>query len=297
MARLWWYVLVAVALPLLLVGCPSPESTSGQRGTSHEGAPARVSGARAQEKAEPGQPEESEAGRLMREFEQQMEELPGPPPKERTGNVIVVLERYTYDERASVQVASAWSFADERILAGSKTGPLWGRNGLHLGLATEKFRSALGLSATGRRRQVTTRMVLTLLSGSEGSLAAGTNVYVPALRCWTWAGPVVLFEREFVGSSLVVSAEVVGTDRIRLGLYPRFTSRSGRSIDVTDLRTEVMVPHGETLVIGALEESEDSLAFALFGLGGGTQHGRMLLLVTPYIEAARSAKAGGRPGE
>jgi hypothetical protein len=79
----------------------------------------------------------------------------------------------------------------------------------------------------------------------------------------------------------------VEQDGIRLSLYPRVTSRSGRRIDVTELRTEVMTTHGQTLVIGALQESEDSLAFALFGLGGGQRQSRMLLLVTPYIEAAR----------
>jgi type II secretory pathway component GspD/PulD (secretin) len=140
-------------------------------------------------------------------------------------------------------------------------------------------------------------MMLTLMSGSEASLAAGTNVYVPALRVWTWAGWAVLFEREFVGSSLVVAAEVVGEDRIRLTLFPRFSSRSGRSIDVTDLRTEVVVPHGETVAIGGLEERGDGLAFALFGVGGGERRGRMLLLVTPYIEAAKPVKAGGAQGE
>jgi hypothetical protein len=64
---------------------------------------------------------------------------------------------------------------------------------------------------------------------------------------------------------------------------------------VTDLRTEVLVPHGETLVVGGAEEKEDSLAFALFGVGAGQRRGRMLLLVTPYIEAAQPAKVGGEP--
>jgi hypothetical protein len=222
-----------------------------------------------------------------------MDRLPGPPPKERSGNVVVVLDRYSYDEKSSVQVTSAWRYVDESSVAADKSGALWTRNGLHRGLATREFRGALGIDVASRQRRTTTRMMLTLLSGSEASLAAGTDVYVPALRFWTWAGSTVLFEREFVGSSLVVSAQVVGEDRIRLALFPRFTSRSGRSIDVTDLRTEVVVPHGETLVVGGLQEKEDSLAFALFGVGAGERRGRMLLLVTPYIEAAQPGKPGG----
>jgi hypothetical protein len=301
MGRVWWCAVLAVGLSLWATGCPSPEATSGPQGTPEVGRPPAVSEARAQKEGQPREPagarleEGAEARRLMREFEGQMDRLPGPPPKERSGNVIVVLERYNYDERSSAQVASAWRYIDESSLTAGKAGALWTRNGLHLGKATKQFYGAVGLVAASRQRQTTTRMMLTVLSGSEASLAAGTNVYVPALRLWTWAGSTVLFEREFVGSSLVVSAEVVGEDRIRLALFPRFSSRSGRSIDVTDLRTEVVVPHGETLVVGGLQESEDSLAFALFSVGVGERRGRMLLLVTPYIEAAQPTKAGGQP--
>lgn len=302
MGRFRWSACLAVALALLLTGCPSPEATSGRQGTP-PGGPAALSQAPAQREVRPREPAGArlEAGaetrRLLREFEGEMDRLPGPPPKERSGNVIVVLERYSYDEGSSAKVTAAWRYADERIVTGEKAKSLWARNGLRLGMATEEFRGALGLGVRSRRRQATTRMMLTLMSGSEASLAAGTDVYVPRLRVWTWAGWGVLFEREFVGSSLVVAAEVVGEDRIRLTLFPRFSSRSGRSIDVTDLRTEVVVPHGETLAIGGLEERGDSLAFALFGVGGGERRGRMLLLVTPYIEAAKPAKAGGAPQE
>jgi len=85
-------------------------------------------------------------------------------------------------------------------------------------------------------------------------------------------------------------AEVVGADEVRLALFPRFTSRSGRIIDVTELRTDVVVPHGQTMVVGGLEESQDSLAYALFSLGGRRGDRRTLLLVTPYIEAARPGR-------
>ncbi len=233
---------------------------------------------------------ESEAQQAMRQYEQQMEQLGGPPPRERSGNVIVVLERHTYDRSDALRVASAWRYADEHILARSRTGRLWRRNGLRLGLATDQFRAALGISATGRRQTTSQRMMLTALSGQETSLAVGTEVYVPALRFWTWAGPVVLFEREFVGSSLVVVPEVVGQDQVRLALFPRFTSRSGRTIDVTELRTEVVVPHGQTMVVGGLDESQDSLSYALFSLGRRRSDRRTLLLVTPYIEAARPGR-------
>jgi len=233
------------------------------------------------------QARESEARRALRQYEEQMAQLGGPPPRERSGNVIVVLERYTYDRSDFVRVASAWRYADEHILAGSRAGRLWTRNGVRLGLATDRFRSALGISATGRRQTTGQRMMLTPLSGQEASLMVGSEVYLPALRIWTWAGPVVLFEREFVGSSLVVVPEVVGADRVRLALFPRFTSRSGRTIDVTELRTEVVVPHGQTLVVGGLDESQDGLAYALFALGRRRGDRRTLLLVTPYIEAAR----------
>jgi len=110
---------------------------------------------------------------------------------------------------------------------------------------------------------------------------------VPTLRLWTWHGVVVLFEKETVGSSLVVVPEVVGEDQVRLCLFPRFTTRSGRVIDVTELTTTVVVPHGQTLVIGGLDESRNSLFYTLFSVGGRRRDQKTLLLVTPYIEAAK----------
>jgi len=262
MRRHRWWALVVLVLWAWAVGCDYPEGAS--RGA-----------------------EESPARRALREYEEQMAQLGGPAPKERTGNVIVVLERHTYDRSDALQVASAWRYADQHILARSRAGPLWRRNGLRLGLATDHFRGALGISAGGSRRTGSQRMMVTALSGQEAALMVGTDVYVPRLVVWTWAGPTVLFESEFVGSSLVVVPQVVGEDQIHVALFPRFTSRSGRIIDVTELRTEVVVPHGETLVVGGLDESQDSLAYALFGLDRRRADRRSLLLVTPYIEAAR----------
>ena len=262
MGRSKWWVMGWVMLGVWVVGCGSPQ----------------VAGPKA---------EESPARMLLREYEEKMAQLGGPPPKERTGNVIVVFEYYRYDRREGLRIASAWRYADEQVLARSRAGSLWAHNGLRLGLATKEFRSALGISADGRQRTLSQQMMLTALSGEECSLLVGTDVYVPVLRYWTWAGPVVLLEREFVGSSLVAVPEVVGEDRIDLKLFPRFTSRSGQVIDVTELTTEVVVPHGETLVVGSLEESGDGIAYALFSLGGRQGDRRTLLLVTPYIEAAQ----------
>ena len=231
---------------------------------------------------------ESPARRALRQYQEQMEELGGPAPRERSGNVIVKLERHTYSRENALRVSSAWKYADEHILAGSRSGRLWTRNGLRLGLATDRFRAALSVQAQGQRSTSSQQMMLTALSGQEASLMVGTDVYVPVLRYWTWAGPVTLLEREFVGSSLVVVPQIVGDDQIHLKLFPRFTSRSGRRvIDVTELSTEVIVPHGQTLAIGGLDDSQGSLAWALFSLGRRQADRRTLLLVTPYIEAAR----------
>jgi len=234
-----------------------------------------------------GAPVESGAQLALRQYEEQMEQLGGPPPEERSGNVIVVLERYTYGQDDALRVASAWRYADEDIVAGSRSGRLWARNGVHLGLATKRFRAALKVSASGRRQTTTQRMMLTALSGHETSLLVGSDIYVPTLRLWTWSGVVVVLEREFVGSSLVVVPEIVGEDQVRLSLFPRFTSRSGRVTDVTELTTEVIVPHGQTLVVGGLDQRRDSLSYALFSLGGRRSNRKTLLLVTPYIEAAK----------
>gem|GEM_PF-3205117 len=265
MNRVGWWTLAALVLAVGVGGCAYPEGAYPEA-------------------------RESEARRAMRQYEEQMEQLGGPPPTERSGNVIVVLERHTYDQSDALRVASAWRYADEHILARSRATRLWSRNGVRLGLGTDRFRGALGISGTGRRQTTSQRMMLTALSGHETSLLVGSNIYVPALRLWTWRGVVVLFEREFVGSSLVVVPEVVGADEVRLALFPRFTSRSGRIIDVTELRTDVVVPHGQTMVVGGLEESQDSLAYALFSLGGRRGDRRTLLLVTPYIEAARPGR-------
>ncbi len=257
------YALVPVLMSLWLSGCGYPEGGYGEA-------------------------QESPLRQAVREYEEQMAQLGGPPPRERTGNVIVLLEHHVYDTQSSVQVSSAWRYVDEKLAAGSRSGRLWGRNGLRLGLAGEGFRGALKVRARGEQRTVSQQMMLTALSGQEASLTVGTDVYVPALRYWTWSGPVTLFERELVGSSLVVVPQLVGEDQIHLKLFPRFTSQAGRrTFDVTELTTEVVVPHGRTLVVGAMDESLGGLGWALFSLGRNQGDRRTLLLVTPYIEAAK----------
>jgi len=276
-----WWLLLLVVLGVCVTGCAYPEGAYSKAGESEAGTAL----------GEPGGPypkaRESEARRALREYEEQFEDLGGPPPKERTGNVIVVLEHHTYGQDDAMRIASAWRCVDESVVDDPRSGRLWARNGGRLGLATKDFRMALGVSVRGRRESISQRMMLTALGGHEASLAVGSNIYVPALRLWTWHGVVVLFEREFVGSSLVVVPEVVGEDQVRLSLFPRFTTRSRRVIDVTELTTTVVVPHGQTMVVGGLDESQNSLSYALFSVGGRRSSRKTLLLVTPYIEAAK----------
>jgi hypothetical protein len=205
-------------------------------------------------------------------------------PAERTGNVTIQVEKILLDQRDKASVESAWRFADDHVVVSG--GELTHSNGIRIGVGGGEFTTAIQAALERSRRTGTQKLMIVTLSGSRGSIAVGQGVYMETLRFRTPRGQTVLFERTFVGSSLVVEPTILPQDRLRVKLYPRFTSREGRTIDLTEMATEVMVSHGQPMVIGGLEESTDSAGFALFSWGREKQARNLTLVLTPYIEGA-----------
>ena len=108
------------------------------------------------------------------------------------------------------------------------------------------------------RTTVNARQQLLVLSGGRASLTVAEEVpYSEWLYTWglghgLWAQNVVWQE---VGTSMVVEPRVLGNGTILVRLTPRFDYRAGgdsRTVDVTELSTEVIVRAGEEIALGGV---------------------------------------------
>lgn len=207
-------------------------------------------------------------------------------PARRTGNVMIVVDRTIVDQNDSAEVSAAWRYADENIAVGSDGSPAR-RNGIRIGVVKDglavQFRAALEKA----RNKETSQTFLATLSGSTAAIMVGQDTYIEILRYWTLLGKQVVLQRAFVGTSLVIEPTILPDDRIRVKLHPRLTTREGRSVNLTDLATEIVVNHGQPLVIGGLEQSsENSAGSALFSWARQRRRRNLTMTVTPYIEGA-----------
>ena len=203
-------------------------------------------------------------------------------PAERTGNVTIVVDRMSVAKRDAVYLGSAWRYVDEHVVIAG--GDLARRNGIRLGAAKAGFSAALQAGLKQSRNRQIRQIKLTTLSGTRGTIAVGQDTYVDVLHYWTRLGRRVIIERAFVGSSLVVEPTILPGDKVRVRLYPRFTTRDGRVIDLTEIATEVMVAHGQPLVIGGVDETSQSAGSTLFSWGEEREGRQVTLTVTPFIQ-------------
>ena len=228
------------------------------------------------------EPRRSDPRWEVREGLERAEELP--PPGERTGNVTMVVEKVLFDRRDRVNLEVAWRYVDPNVAAGG--GSVARRNGLRVGVATDGFRAAFSAALNESRTYRVVKTFITSLTGTKGTITVGRQIYVPRLRFWTPRGHAVLLEDEFVGASLVSIPEILPDDRVRVKLYPAFSTREGRTIELTEMTTEVITRHGQPLVIGGSDESSESVGAALFSWTRERESRRVVLTVTPYIQGA-----------
>lgn len=169
-------------------------------------------------------------------------------------------------------------------MAGTKGGELARRNGIRIGVAKDGLSAALQAAVEKSKGAEAQKMWLTVLSGTKGHIMVGEGTWVEALRVWTRRGENVVLQKAFIGASLVVEPTVLPEGMVRVRLHPRFASREGKMVDLTDLTTEVVVRHGQPIVIGGLDQSSDSAGWALFTWNRNGQMKKMVMLVTPYID-------------
>jgi len=206
------------------------------------------------------------------------------PPAERTGNVVIQVEKVLVDRQEQVHFGSAWRLVDDHVVVSG--GGMARTNGIRIGVGGGDFWAAFQAAMNKTRKKEVQKLQIVTLSGTSASISAGDSVYMEVFRLRTPRGQRVVFERTFVGSSMVVQPTVLPGDKVRVKLYPRFTARKGRTINLTELTTEVIARHGQPLVIGGLDESSDNAAYALFSMTRDRQARRMTMILTPYIQGA-----------
>jgi len=204
-------------------------------------------------------------------------------PAQSPDNVGIIVEKIDLAELN--EVAVGLDFEGRRGDAAIRAigSPVAQRNGLRIGLATDSLRARLSASAQRRRNTSRQQMLITVLNGHEGTLIVGNDVYVDRLTYWTPQGYQVLIERAFVGRSLAVRPRILEGGMIEVELWPRFTTRQGRVLDLTQLATKVVVRDGQTLFLGGLTTGGTDVGAVLFGLGSRTQTGQMAMLLTAKI--------------
>jgi type II secretory pathway component GspD/PulD (secretin) len=226
------------------------------------------------------EPREMEGERILREWEESMQKVPA----RRTGNVTITVEKIVTDRNESSHASVAWRYAGDNIAVGG--GPIARRNGIRVGVVKDGFAAQLRAALQKGKRKQTSKMWLTALSGHPAVINVGRDTYVEILRYRTSRGDRVLVSKAFVGGAMVIEPTILPDDRVRVRLHPRFTTRDGRSLNLTDATTEVVVAHGQPLVIGGFDQSSDSAGSALFSWSANRRRQKMTMIVTPCIEGA-----------
>lgn len=228
-------------------------------------------------------------GTERRAEEPPFEEAEEPAPSGPTGNVVITVERHVLSRKARTSFDAFWRFADDDIVI--RGGGHARRNGIFVGASTGNFEAALSAAIRSSRTSRRERMRLVTLSGRRARLSVGRLTHLDVLRYRTPAGRLVVMERAFVGASLAVKPTVLPGRRLRVVLYPVFSRREGREVAVSELQTEVIVRHGQKMVIGALDESSDSVGAALFHRGARRERTKTVMILTPVIQGV---PVGGR---
>ena len=226
------------------------------------------------------EPREMEGERIIREWEESMQKVPA----RRTGNVTITVQKIVTDRNDSSHASIAWRYEGDNIAVGG--GPIARRNGIRVGVVKDGFAAQLRAAMQKGKRKQTSKMWLTTLSGHPAAINVGRDTYVEILRYRTSRGDRVLVSKAFVGGAMVIEPTILPDDRVRVRLHPRFTTRDGRSLNLTDATTEVVVAHGQPLVIGGFDQSSDSAGSALFSWSANRRRQKMTMIVTPCIEGA-----------
>ena len=211
-----------------------------------------------------------------------------PKPASPAGpqNITIVVEKYDSATFAAAGATLGLRAAGRHGAVVAGGGAALARNGIQLSIGTANLRARLRASASRRRSSLYQQMFITVADGQEGTLVVGSDVWVNRLGFWTPSGFVVVVERQFVGRSLVVRPRLLGGGRIAVELWPRFSTRRGKVIDLTQLATKLVVQEGQPLVIGGTSTQGESVGAVLFGLGGRQRTSAMTIVLTAKVGGA-----------
>jgi hypothetical protein len=198
-------------------------------------------------------------------------------------NVAIIVEKIESSALSATDASLGIRYASGKASVRAAGGALARRNGIRIGVASESLRARLRASVTRARSSSRQKMFITVLSGQEGTLLVGSDVYVERLGYWGPHGYRVLLERAFVGRSLAVRPRIARSGVVEIELWPRFTTRRGRVIDLTELATKVVARDRQPIVIGGMSTASNDAGSVLFGIGSRTRTGTMTMILTPQI--------------
>lgn len=197
-------------------------------------------------------------------------------------NVGIIVEKLDAATANALDVGGSFRARSGNVeVAGGN--PLAAKNGLVVRVGSGSFTGRLGASATRTRSSTSQQMFIVVKSGTEGALVMGNDVYITRLGYWTPWGYQLIAERQFVGRQLAVRPTILPGGQIAVELWPRFSTRRGRVIDVTQLSTKVTVRDGQPLIIGGLNTAESEVSAVLFGLAGRGATGTSAIMLTAKI--------------
>lgn len=208
---------------------------------------------------------------------------PKEAPAELSGDVMVVIDRIEGRAGQRDLAALAWELSAGDVVAAG--GGLAGRNGILVGVGGEDFAVRFQAASSQYRASDMTRQFITTQSDTEGVFFVGEELPVERLVVLTPRGSVVLFERTTVGRSLVVRPVILPDRSIELEVIPviRSLARGGRSVRLEELATQVVVRHGQPMVLGGLHQVSNSVGGVLFGSHSGQTHRTLTIILTPYL--------------
>lgn len=219
----------------------------------------------------------SPSPRPDQDLDRYFEALPDP-----TGaNVQVTVDIFEVDENERFALDVAWRYAAERGESVSVPAACR-RNGVRVGEGTPSLAAEVRAAAERARSSRRSRLFQTVLDGHTG-LFQISEVQMTPVTMVVWDERLeqrtVALTRPQAG--LEVRPERMGSDRIRLDVTPVVTSvDGGAAMTLTQMRARVVVPRGVPVVLGGLDQEQESFGSAFFSTRSARGRRRRLLLVS-----------------
>ncbi len=183
-----------------------------------------------------------------------------------------------------------WKYEDKNVKAGS-TGNILSRNGIRVTVGGVRLNVSAGTGSSRVTRDRMTNQFIVVMSGKTAMINIGTTYLepVPIMIFELGTGNVWLSQTHRLakaGAYLEVQPTVIPGGLVRVTVTPvlSYWDEEKKALKLSTLSTTVIVPDGQSLVIGGLNTDDNTFGKAFFRMSRRRRAANKIITLTPRIQ-------------